>query len=172
MSAVLGILLAALTYGSSHAATVTTNGFDLFVNGTRMVIKGINYSPVPIGVMPGDPPYGDYFVPEYSNVWTPDIQNMRAAGVNAIKLYAGNPGLNAGAPGSAGNWKQFLDACYNGGSNPIYVVMFSYVQGDVIAAGGAAYQQYITDYQNLVGSTATHPAILGYCVGKRSLGAT
>jgi hypothetical protein len=108
---------------------VTTNGFDLFVNGTRMVIKGINYSPVPIGVMPGDPPYGDYFVPAYSNVWTPDIQNMRAAGVNAIKLYAGNPGLNAGAPGSAGNWKQFLDACYNGGSNPIYVVMFSYVQG-------------------------------------------
>ena len=170
MSAVLGILLAALTCGSSHAATVTTNGFDLFVNGTRMVIKGINYSPVPIGVMPGDPPYGDYFVPEYSNVWTPDIQNMRAAGVNAIKLYAGNPGLNAGAPGSAGNWKQFLDACYNGGSNPIYVVMFSYVQGDVIAAGGAAYQQYITDYQNLVGSTATHPAILGYCVGNEIFG--
>ena len=88
---------------------------------------------------------------------------MRAAGVNAIKLYAGNPGLNAGAPGSAGNWKQFLDACYNGGSNPIYVVMFSYVQGDVIAAGGAAYQQYITDYQNLVGSTvdtSCNPRIL------------
>jgi hypothetical protein len=95
---------------------------------------------------------------------------MRTAGVNAIKLYAGNPGLNAGAPGSAGNWKQFLDACYNGGSNPIYVVMFSYVQGDVIAAGGAAYQQYITDYQNLVGSTATHPAILGYCVGNEIFG--
>ena len=105
MSAVLGILLAALTCGSSHAATVTTNGFDLFVNGTRIVIKGINYSPVPIGVMPGDPPYGDYFVPEYSNVWTPDIQNMRAAGVNAIKLYAGNPGLMPGrlAPQAIGS---------------------------------------------------------------------
>ncbi len=70
-----------------------------------MVIKGMNYSPVPIGAVPGNPPYGDYFVPEYSNVWTPDIQSMRAAGVNAIKLYAGNPGLNAGEPGSAGNWK-------------------------------------------------------------------
>ena len=62
-----------------------------------MVIKGMNYSPVPIGALPGNPPYGDYFVPEYSNVWTPDIESMRAAGVNAIKLYAGNPGLNAGA---------------------------------------------------------------------------
>ena len=168
MAAALGMLLAALS--SSRAATVTTNGFDLFVNGSRMVIKGMNYSPVPIGAVPGNPPYGDYFVPEYSNVWTPDIQSMRAAGVNAIKLYAGNPALNAGQPGSAGNWKAFLDACYNGGTSPIYVVMFSYVQGDVIAAGGAAYQQYITDYQNLVSSTVTHPAILGYCVGNEIFG--
>jgi hypothetical protein len=136
MAAALGILLAALAFSSSHAATVTTNGFDLFVNGSRMVIKGMNYSPVPIGAVPGNPPYGDYFVPADSNVWTPDIQSMRAAGVNAIKLYAGNPALNAGQPGSAGNWKAFLDACYNGGTNPIYVVMFSYIQGDVIAAGG------------------------------------
>jgi hypothetical protein len=121
MAAALGILLAALAFSSSHAATVTTNGFDLFVNGSRMVIKGMNYSPVPIGAVPGNPPYGDYFVPADSNVWTPDIQSMRAAGVNAIKLYAGNPALNAGQPGSAGNWKAFLDACYNGGTNPIYV---------------------------------------------------
>jgi hypothetical protein len=162
--------LTAFAIRPTHAATVTTNGFDLFVNGSRMVIKGMNYSPVPIGVVPGNPPYGDYFVPEYSNVWTPDIESMRAAGVNAIKLYAGNPGLNAGQPNSAGNWKAFLDACYNGGTNPIYVVMFSYIQGDVIAAGGDAYQQYITDYQNLVRSTVTHPAILGYCVGNEIFG--
>ena len=87
-----------------------------------MVIKGMNYSPVPIGALPGNPPYGDYFTPEYRNVWLPDIESMRAAGVNAIKLYAGNPALNAGAPGSSGNWKQFLDTCYNAGTNPIYVV--------------------------------------------------
>jgi hypothetical protein len=167
---VLGIFLVASVIVPSDAATVTTSGFDLFVNGNRMVIKGMDYSPVPIGAVPGDPPYGDYFVPEYSNVWTPDIQRMRAAGVNAIKLYAGNPGLNAGAPGTAGNWKDFLDACYNGGTNPIYVVMFSYIQGDVIAAGGAAYNQYVTDYQNMVRSTVTHPAILGYCVGNEIFG--
>ncbi|HEY5952844.1 MAG TPA: hypothetical protein VIT18_00690 [Terrimicrobiaceae bacterium] len=163
-------MLTAFTIFPSYAATVTTNGFDLFLNGSRMVIKGMDYSPVPIGAVPGNPPYGDYFVPEYSNVWTPDLQSMRAAGVNAIKLYAGNPGLNAGGPGTAGNWKAFLDACYNGGTNPIYVVMFSYIQGDVIAAGGAAYNQYVTDYQNLVASTVTHPAILGYCVGNEIFG--
>jgi hypothetical protein len=135
ITAGLRIFLLASVIGASHAATVTTSGFDLRLNGTQMVIKGMDYSPVPIGTAPGTSPYGDYFVPQYTNVWTPDIQSMRAAGVNAIKLYAGNPALNAGAPGSSGNWEEFLDACYNGGTNPIYVVMFSYVQGDVIAAG-------------------------------------
>ena len=155
---------------STRPANVTTAGFDLRVNGNPMVIKGMNYSPVPIGALPGNPPYGDYFTPEYMNVWLPDIKSMRAAGVNAIKLYAGNPALNAGAPGSSGNWKQFLDTCYNAGTDPIYVVMFSYVQGDVIAAGGAAYDQYLTDYENLVSSTVNHPAILGYCVGNEIFG--
>jgi hypothetical protein len=169
----------ALVAESSPAATVTTNGFGLFVNGNRMVIKGMNYSPVPIGAVPrpgplsewtGSPPYGDYFVPEYSNVWTPDLASMRAAGVNAIKLYAGNPGLNAGNPGTAGNWKAFLDACYNNGTNPIYVVMFSYVNGHVIEKGGQQFDQYLTDYTNMVSSTVKHPAILGYCVGNEIFG--
>ena len=170
IAASLGILLLACFIVPSHSATVTTNGFDLRLNGTQMVIKGMNYSPVPIGTAPGNPPYGDYFVPEYANVWMPDIQSMRAAGVNAIKLYAGNPAVNALGPGSSGNWKQFLDACYNGGTDPIYVVMFSYVQGDLIAAGGPAYQQYLQDYDMMVKSTVNHPAILGYCVGNEIFG--
>jgi hypothetical protein len=170
IAASLGIFLVACVIGPSHAATVTTNGFDLRVNGNRMVIKGMNYSPVPIGTVPGNAPYGDYFTPEYKNVWMPDIRSMRAAGVNAIKLYAGNPALNAGEPGSSGNWKEFLDACYNRGTDPIYVVMFSYVQGDLIAAGGPAYQQYLQDYEMMVKSTVNHRAILGYCVGNEIFG--
>jgi hypothetical protein len=108
------------------AAVVTANGFQLKLNGQPFVVKGMNYSPVPIGTAPGFVPYGDYFIPYYANVWKPDVDNMRAAGINVIKLYAGNPDLNAGAPGTAGNWKAFLDYCYNGGNKPIYVVMFSY----------------------------------------------
>jgi len=88
-------------------ARVNASGYILHVNGKLFVIKGMNYSPVPIGVAPGDGPpvgvYGDYFVSNYANVWRPDIDKIRQAGVNVIKLYAGNPDLNAGAPGTAGN---------------------------------------------------------------------
>jgi len=93
---------------TSYSADVTTDGFKLFVDGKKMVIKGMNYSPVPIGAKPENPPYGDYFVLNYRNVWKPDLAMMRAAGINAIKLYAGNPHVNAGPPGSCAIGKPFL----------------------------------------------------------------
>jgi hypothetical protein len=152
--------------GSASAAKVTADGFQVKVNGKNFVVKGVTYSPVPIGVRPGDaPPYGDYFTINYRNVWEPDIGLMRAAGINCIRLYAGNPGANAGAPGSGGNWKPFLDKLWNDGTDPIYVVMTSYVQGGDIAAGGAQFTTYLTEWEKLVKSTVTHPAVFGYLVG-------
>jgi hypothetical protein len=152
------------------AAVVTANGFQVNLNGQPFVVKGMNYSPVPIGTAPGFVPYGDYFIPYYANVWKPDVDKMRAANINVIKLYAGNPDLNAGAPGTSGNWKAFLDYCYNGGNKPIYVVMFSYTQGNVIAQGGTGLNDYIRQYTELVKSTVKHPAVFGYMVGNEIFG--
>jgi hypothetical protein len=163
-------LLALFGMNGAQAVVVRTVGFELLVDGRRFVIKGVNYAPVPTGVMPGQAPFGDYFVPDYANVWKPDLDAMRAAGVNVIRLYAGNPALNAGSPGSAGNWKQFLDYAYNNGVRPIYVIMFSFTLGGVIAEGGQAYRQYIEDYARMVRSTVTHPAVFGYCVGNEIFG--
>jgi hypothetical protein len=167
---VLILLLAAATIPHATGAVVTADGFQLKLNGQPFVIKGMNYSPVPIGAAPRYVPYGDYFIPYYANVWKPDVDNMRAAGINVLKLYAGNPDLNAGAPGTAGNWKAFLDYCYNGGNEPIYVVMFSYTQGEVIAQGGGGLNNYIRQYDELVKSTVKHPAIFGYLVGNEIFG--
>src|ERR1051326_3141343 len=159
-------LIAVATTPDADGAEVKVNGFQITLNGQPFVIKGMNYAPVPIGVAPGDGlPYGDYFVPAYANVWKPDIDKMRQAGINVIKLYAGDPDRNAGAPGSGGNWKDFLDYCYNAGTRPIYVVMFSYTQGPVIEAGESGLDNYIRDYDRLVKSTVRHPAVFGYMIG-------
>jgi hypothetical protein len=164
-SSLIATVFLLATASAAPGAVVTTDGFELKLNGQPFVIKGMNYSPVPIGAVPRFMPYGDYFIPYYANVWKPDIDKMRKAGINVIKLYAGNPDLNAGAPGTAGNWKQFLDYCYNDGNNPIYVVMFSYTQGGQIAEGGAEFRKYIRDYDKLVKSTIKHPAVFGYMIG-------
>jgi hypothetical protein len=97
-------------------------------------------------------------------VWTGDIGLLRAAGVNCIRLYAGDVGANAGAAGSGGNWKSFLDALWNGGTKPIYVVMTTYMQGSLIQ-NGTGVTGYLSDWQKLVKSTVNHPAVLGYMVG-------
>src|SRR5438034_8106054 len=122
----------------------------------------MNYSPVPIGAAPEFIPYGDYFIPYYANVWRPD--KMRAAGINVIKLYAGNPDLNAGTPGSAGNWKPFLDYCYNGGNNPIYVVIFSCPQGGVTGHGRDGVDDYIKQHDKIVRSAVGQPDVFR-CMG-------
>ncbi|MBV8300555.1 MAG: hypothetical protein JOY68_01370 [Candidatus Dormibacteraeota bacterium] len=149
----------------SDAAVVTTDGFVLKLDGKPFAIKGMNYAPVPTGAEPKYIPYGDYFIPYYANVWKPDIDKIREAGVNVIKLYGGNPDLNAGAPGSAGNWKAFLDYCWNNGTKPVYVIMFSYTVGNDIRDGGTGLSDYIRQYTELVKSTVTHPAVFGYMVG-------
>jgi hypothetical protein len=159
------LLVTAITSPYATSAVVTANGFQIKLNGQPFVIKGMNYSPVPIGAAPRYTPYGDFFIPYYANVWKPDVDKIREAGINVIKLYAGNPDLNAGAPGTAGNWKAFLDYCYNGGNKPVYVVMFSYTQGGVIAKGGAGLNDYIRQYDKLVKSTVKHPAVFGYMIG-------
>jgi hypothetical protein len=166
--------------GSIEAAQVTASGFMLKVDGKPFVIKGMNYAPVPIGVVPGDPPHGDYFTPNFANVWKPDIDKMREAGINVIKLYAGDPGKNAGQPDSGGNWKAFLDYLWNNGNRPVYVIMFSYTQGGVIANGEnprfpadvKLFGAYMQHYKEMVASTVKHPAVFGYMIGNEIFDAT
>jgi hypothetical protein len=82
----IAIVTLLATAAHIRAAVVAANGFQLKLNGQAFVVKGMNYSPVPIGTFPGFVPYGDYFIPYYANVWKPDVDNMRAAGINVIKL--------------------------------------------------------------------------------------
>ncbi len=162
----LASVLASPTLG---ATTVKVDGYRVLLDGAPFVFKGVTYSPVPIGTAPGDgPPYGDYFVGNFANVWQSDIDLMRASGINAIRLYAGDPGANAGPNG--GKWKPFLDSLWNGGNQPIYVMMTSFTLGDQIAGGTEAYQRYISEWRTLVASTVNHPAVIGYVIGNEIFG--
>lgn len=57
------LLCTTVTIPRATSAVVTVNGFQLKLNGQPFVVKGMNYSPVPIGTAPGLVPYGDYFIP-------------------------------------------------------------------------------------------------------------
>ena len=60
---VVALLVAVGASPHAISAVVTANGFQLKLNGQPFVVKGMNYSPVPIGTFPGYIPYCDYFIP-------------------------------------------------------------------------------------------------------------
>jgi len=155
---------------NAAATTVTTDGYQIKIDGKRFLFKGVNYAVVPIGMVPGPiAPHGDYFTKKYEKVWKWDLDKMREAGVNSIRLYAGDPITNAGQPGTAGKWKEFLDYCYNDGKKPIYVFMTSYIDPTALETGkGLGDLKY--QWELLVKSTVTHPAVVGYVLGNEIYG--
>jgi hypothetical protein len=158
-------------------------------------LKGVCYSPAPIGSSSNfAPTIGDYFwdgfdVPGYRvNGWDPlwarDLGRIRALGANTIRGYAifSHHLMDDGRipdpdgqdfQGRLRTHKKFLDACWNGGVNPIYVLIGiptpettwwkdRYVENQ----GGPLDAQKAKFWDRVVAETAKqlgdHPAVLGF----------
>ena len=102
-----------VTVASYQPTPVDVSGKQLLVNGAPFTVKGVVYSPVPIGEDPQASPYGDYFTAPYNALHTRDLPVLRTLGANAVRLY---------------HWEKsadhfdFLDQAFNGGTDPVYVI--------------------------------------------------
>jgi hypothetical protein len=62
------------------------------VNGSSFYVKGVGYSPVPIGDSAvWDPPFGDYFTHPYLHIWQRDFQAMKDMNANVLRIYGKAP---------------------------------------------------------------------------------
>src|SRR4029079_6124993 len=109
--------------------------------GKRFYIKGMVYSPSPIGQFPFDSTLKN----SNSAIWSRDLPLMRAMGVNAIHVYNVTPPPYDSQTGPIFN---FLKAAWNGGSSPIYVVMSIFFTGDKLLDQGAV-SALATQYHDL-----------------------
>lgn len=151
------ILFASPAVSLCQQTTWTTNGYTLLKNGSPFFAKGVDYSVVPIGEEPQNPPYGDYFTSDKSDFYNRDIPAMRAMGVNCIRLYAGSPANSA-------NYTNFLDALYNNGQDPIYVIMTSFIDAANML-NPTAVSGYVADYGTMAQNLKNHPAVMGFSIG-------
>ena len=109
-----------------------------------IVLKGVAYSPAPIGTSnKNGPGFGDLFwdTPrpndflDFDQVWKRDLENIRAKGFNSVRIYSliahfikDNGAIPTPAEIADENQlrvrqhKKFLDAAWNNGLNPIYVL--------------------------------------------------
>lgn len=68
-------------------------GYKFYVDGKHFPIKGIDYYPRPNdGEL--DENGQDLFTEEYKDLWTRDIPQLKALGVNVVRLYSVDPSKN------------------------------------------------------------------------------
>jgi hypothetical protein len=144
---------------NGFATTVEIVQGKLLVNGEPFTIKGIGYSPVPIGVdLETTPPYGDYFTSDYSALYNRDLPLLRQMGANTIRLWGWN---------NAADHTDFLNKAYNNGVDPIYVIVTFWMGPSLYPdiSSPSARAQIKADFRAMVAAHKDHPAILMWSIG-------
>lgn len=129
----------------------------LEVEGHPFTIKGANYSPTPVGADPGQFPGHSA-----ADVFNRDAPILRALGANTARTYAPAPD------------NLLLDTLYNGGVDPIYLIMGYFVPVSGIDYGDPG---VVAFHQNrfvaMVNQFKDHPGILAWGIGNEvNLGKT
>lgn len=149
-----------VTVVNRQPTPVTVNGRKLMVNGNPFTVKGVGYSPVPIGIDPETTsPYGDYFTSDYNSIYDRDLPLLGDMGTNTIHLWSWN---------NIGDHLDFLDKAYNGGVAPIYVIAGFWINPDLNIDPNSpdnVRENLKADFREMVAVHKNHPAILMWAIG-------
>eukprot|EP00808_Paulinella_micropora_P014415 g67629.t1 len=138
------------------APSVVADGTRILIDGKPFFIKGVCYSPAPIGESPvAGMPYGDYFTAEYSRMWERDLPLIKAMGANTVRIYSWNV---------SHDHTPFLDAAHRHG---LYV-MVTYYMGTAVenpVNTSAQRQAVIRKFVTQVRIYRSHPALIIWSFG-------
>ena len=147
--------------------------------------KGVCYSPAPLnGSNAFAPNIGDWFWDSFSPVtgwealWQRDLPKIRALGANTLRVYSIlsrqlTPDGHFPSPWNSGHLfthTSFLDQCWNGGTDPLYVLVgipmpqamfWKSIYDTTPQEEKTFWEQVFTETVQRVGS---HPAVLGIVV--------
>lgn len=148
--------------GDDNATVVTVEGRNIKVNGKDFFVKGVNYSPTPIGGSPNWDPFGDWFQSYWSSIYLRDIPKMREMNVNTIRLYGITPWSPTDPNRTPKDHSEFFRMLYNGNEKPIYVLPMVWI-GNImdktsLAEGKDRWKAILASYKN-------NNAVLGWVVG-------
>jgi hypothetical protein len=156
---------------AGQTTSFTVSGRELLLNGKPFFIKGMDYGNAQINGWPDPNPLDDANEP----IWSPDLAAMRAAGVNAVKVY--NISLNDFRPYydvlgqnfflknyETGKIGKFLDAAWNGGNHPIYVVLSIAFAGPSVLI--PSYTKVVSKlFESAAKEYGAYPAFMGFSIG-------
>ncbi len=133
------------------AGPVQISGNTLSVEGKAFRIRGVCYQPVPIGEVPWEYDiYADHYI------YDRDLPVLRNMGANTIRTY------------NKVTSTAFLDACYNCGVEPVYVVMGFYIDAANDLGDPAVRSAIKADFRDYVSTYKDHPAVLMWSPGNET----
>ncbi len=145
---------------STKSTTLAIDGRHILVNGAPFTVKGVGYSPVPIGNDPAILGHNDYFTSNYAAIYNRDLPLLRQMGANTIRLWGWN---------NTADHNDFLNKAYNNGTDPIYVIVSFWMEpGDWSypdISSPAARAKIKADFRNMVATNKNHPAVLMWAIG-------
>ena len=154
------VLSSALFAPQIVLAAFTVEGREIHLDGSAFQVRGVCYQPAPIGDNPSaSAPYGDYFTANYNALTARDLPLMRELGANVVRIYGWS---------ETADHSEFLDACYNDGVDPIYVLINRWIDPNTnwndAGAVSAIQQTFVSIDQNL----GAHPAVMGIILGNEA----
>ena len=135
---------------------VTASGRQLLVNSDPFTVKGVVYTPVPVGADPETAPpygYGDYYTSAYSSIYNRDLPLLSAMGANTIRVLGWD---------NLADHTDFLDAAYAYG---IKVIPGFWVNAGQDISQESVRDQIASDFRDMVSVHKDHPAILMWAIG-------
>lgn len=157
------IMVAAMSVALSSATTQAAktvwkvDGRNITLNGERFIVKGVNYSPAPIGSDTAWIPFGDYFIPEWKTIYQRDLPVLRKMGANSVRLYFMYPYVKNEnySNGKVADHSGFFKAAYNNGNDPVYVFVAYPLN---VPFTDTQKKEYLT----LAAQLANDPAVMGF----------
>ncbi len=146
-----------------EAVTVTTSGRQVLVDGQTFTIKGVNYSPTPIGYKIGSSGtncLGPYHWWLDRPSYIADFPQIKRLGANTIRTYD--------LMNFPDNTPQIMQALDEAQRNGLYVIMGYYVSHTEALSNGIFRTQTLNNFTTAVNTFKAHPAVLMWSFGNEN----
>lgn len=153
----LGLFLGTASIAS---ADFKVDGRQILLDGEPFQARGVCYQPAAIGENPSaEAPFGDYFTPNYRSRWERDLPLMRELGANVVRIYGWS---------DTADHTEFLDACYNGGVDPIYVIINRWIDPNTNWSDSGSITAISNTFVAIDQNLGSHPAVMSIILGNEA----
>ncbi len=140
---------------SGDILSFSLDRYRVSLNGRPHFLKGVVYSPSPAGSSPlWTSPQGDFFLPQFSDLWQRDFPLIKSMGANCIRISGWT---------NDGDHSNFLNFAHSQGLGVLISFSFDAAQFPIVAEWQR--QNLLGTFKWQISKYLNHPAVIGWSFG-------